>query len=81
MSLSNLASYILVRLEPVKSSALALAPSLTLKYKNRFAKLERDKGSSLFSLFESDEEKSFMTSTPGANVIKLFWSTINGFSY
>jgi hypothetical protein len=44
-------------------------------YQTRLERLVRDKGSSLFGLFFSDEEKSCIILRPGVNVIKLFFSS------
>jgi hypothetical protein len=45
------------------------------EYQTRLERLVRDKGSSLFGLFFSDEEKSCIILRPGVNVVKLFFSS------
>jgi len=45
---------------------------LTYKYLTRLERPIRDKRSSLFFLFVSDEEKGFISLRPVANLIKLF---------
>jgi hypothetical protein len=49
------------------------ADDLTHKYYTSLKNLVMEKHSSLFGLFVSDKEKSFIASTSGANVIKLFF--------
>ncbi len=47
----------------------------------RLEKLARDKHSILLRKLVNYKQKCFITSTPGANVKKLFWSTIYRFLY
>jgi hypothetical protein len=56
---------------PFRHSPLGQAPGLDRKYYTRLKRIARDKHSSLFGLFPSVEEKSFVTLAPGVNVIKL----------
>jgi hypothetical protein len=43
------------------------------EYQTKLERLANGKGSSLFGLFFSDEERSYVTLRPGVNVIKLFF--------
>ncbi len=64
----------------LRGSILALAPVLIRNYYTRLARLDWGKHSSLFVVLVGDEEKSFLTLTPGPNVIKLFTSVIYEYS-
>jgi hypothetical protein len=55
---------------------LTFLPGLTRKYGTRLERLSRDKCSSLFNLFGSGEEKSFIALNTGACIIKLITAVI-----
>jgi hypothetical protein len=58
--------------ETFRCSTLGQAPGLIQKHYSRLEKLARDKLSSLLLTSVNYGQKSFITLTPGANVIKLF---------
>ncbi len=41
----------------------------------------RDKRASLFAFYISDEEKTFASQAPAANVIKLFWQNLQHYRH
>jgi hypothetical protein len=47
-------------------------PGFMHKYETRLERVAKDKFSNLFNLDISDEEKSFISLTPGVNLLKHF---------
>jgi hypothetical protein len=55
---------------------IVLAPDLTLKHLTKLERPARNKHSSLLETFLITAVKSFITLSPGPNVIKLFTAVI-----
>jgi hypothetical protein len=60
------------RRKHLKGPPIELALALPSNSKAQLERVSKDKPSCLLGLFVSDEEKKFITSTPGVTVIKLF---------